>query len=426
VLAATTLLALNPVLLDQAAEAEVNAWALAWTMGLALHFTIWIRRIERGEERSSLRDAAIWGTLCGLGLAHHLTSVLVAGPLTVGICLALARQRHLRPGLAGVALAGAAAPLLAYALVAWRAAHPAPGQWASIEPTLRSVLDHVTGQRYRMFFGYFAPDDVSRRLLASGVYPFLLPGLVLLGIAGAQAPPLRRIVHWSFLAAAILTLLFTLNYGVPDPAPYLLPATGVAHLGLAPLAAAFAGGRGVWKGAFLAGAALLLVALAWTGLGAARARREEAMRFDRSVRSLWAQVPDTGALLFWNVDQVTRLIEYQTLRHERQSVWVASPEWLLDPAVRALVRRRFGADPIDGMEIPYAPLSAPWSGAVRRDFFLAVVSRLGDRTGLPVYWLDSTVPRLTVLRAGRRVGHGEHEREATPAPPPIRSPSPRP
>lgn len=399
-------LACNPVLLQEAAEAEVNSWSLAWTLGISLAFLGGVQSAARGVDDRfrragappvRARDGVLWGALCGVGLAHHPSSVWVSAPLTLMLAAILVRGRLVRPRLAAGALAGAAIPLLAYLFVAWRAAHPAPGQWPIIEPTAASVLEHVSGRRYQPFFGHFAPDGASRSLLASGVYPFLLPSLLLLGIAGARAwSAAGRVLYGGLLAAAILTLLFAQNYGVPDPAPYFLPAIGIALLGIAPCAWALAATRA--GRAAVAATALLVAAAAWSGLHEARVRREDALRFEQEVRTLWAHVPETEAFLFWNADQVARLIEYQTLRDERPRVWVGNPEWLLDPPVRARVRRRFGADPLDGLRIPYTPVSAPWGAAVRREFIGVVLERLGARTGMPVYWFDPTIPRLALVR----------------------------
>ncbi|MGE5178088.1 MAG: protein O-mannosyl-transferase family [Bacteroidota bacterium] len=391
-------LAFNPVVLGEAAEAEVYSWSLAWALGLVLLFANALRRV--GHDQRSGRPAfsaacgAGWGVVCGLGLAHHLTSVLVSAPLTLGLGIALARRRSLGLRVVLSALAGAVVPLLAYGFVLWRAAHPAPGQWADIAPTFRSVLAHVTGERYRYFLGSFAPDEMNRRLLATGVYPILVPGMLLLAIAVLGAK--ERLLYGSLLAASLLTLLFTLNYGVPDPAPYLLPAAGLSLLGLCPWLAR-AALRPAWKLAVLTGAAFVVWGLAWSGLADARVRRQEAIRFDRDVRSLWALVPDRPALLFWHADQVTRLLEYQILNGERRAVWVASPDWLLDAPVRAEMRRRFGVDPLEGMTVPYTPFGAPWGESVRARFFRSVLSRIAARTALPVYEFDPMAPRLTLV-----------------------------
>ena len=387
------LLALNPLVLAEAGKAEVNTWSLAWTLGAVALFLRWIRRVETDESPSAW-SAAAWGLLCVAGLAHHATSVLLSLPLTVGLCIVLARRGHFRPRLALAAAAAAVVPLLSYALVAWRAAHPAPGQWPDITPTVPGVLGHITGERYRVFLGFFAPDAENRRALATAIYPFLFPGIVCLCVSAARAvSSVRRTAWWCLLASTLLVLLFTLQYGVPDPAPYLLPAVALALVALVPVTLWMWGHWG--RRPLVRGLVLLALVAACVPAGInlrdARARRTAIMRFDARVHRLWETVPTTGAIVLWDSDQMARLVEYQVLRGENPGAWVTTPGLLADQAAEEL-QRRYGIDLLKGLEVPYAPPSAPWGEAVRREFYAKVIRRLNARTDVPLYWFD--------LRAG--------------------------
>jgi len=400
------LLALNPLILLEVSKAEVNTWSLAWTLGAVALFLRWLRRLESGERSAGTLEAVTWCLLCGAGLAHHRTSLLVSVPLTVGLGAALARRGLLGPRLAIVGVAAALLPLLSYGFVAWRALHPAPGQWPDIEPSAASVLAHITGERYRAYFGFFAPDEANRRLLGSAVYPFLFPGFVCVGIAAVRAvSPERRAAWWSIFSATLLVLLFTLHYGVSDPAPYLLPALGLTLIGVAPAFLWLFGSRRLIPaghplpvGWTLAATALVVaMSFGWHAVGQVRTQRAAIVGFDDDVRRLWALVPPDSAIVLWPSDQMTRLVEYQVLRMEKPAVWVTTPELLLDPAVLRQVRRRYGLDLMEGLEIPYAPRSAPWGEAVRREFFGRVIDRLNAGAGVPVYWFDPTGSGLTLI-----------------------------
>ncbi|HET9251886.1 MAG TPA: DUF2723 domain-containing protein [Candidatus Eisenbacteria bacterium] len=388
------LLAFNPVLSREAVEAEVNSWALAWTMGIVLCFVALMLRVEEGSAPRST-EAMGWGVVCGIGLAHHPMSVLVAVPLTAALGVSLARRGWLGPRLGLAALAGAMVPLAAYAWVGWRAAHPAPGQWRDIAPTWQSVWHHVTAARYRMYVGSFAPDLESRRLLAVGVYPYLLPGILLLVAAYGRAvrSPERRLLWLGLFAAAVAPALGARAYGVPDPAPYFLPAVGISLLGLAPLAGVLLR-RGLPGAALLGTGLAAAMGLAWNEAFEARARYRDVEHFDRQVRDLWSQVPQDRVIVLWHADQVSRLVEYQVLRGERSAAWVGTPDWLLDPVVRGELRRRYGADPVAHLTVPRVSPRDPHAERIRMEFFEEAAFRLASEAGVPVYWFDPTVPLL--------------------------------
>ena len=405
------LLAFNPILSREAVEAEVNSWALAWTMGIVLCFVVAMQRID--ADSSPGRNGALgWGLLCGIGLAHHPMSVLVSMPLTAALVVALTRRGSWSARLGLAALGAALVPLLAYAWIAWRAFHPAPGQWRDIAPTWPSIWSHVTAARYRIFLGFFDPDPLNRRLLASGVYPYLLPGILLLVAAYARVVRASgpRLLWLGLFAAALLVTLVPRIYGVPDPSTYFLPAVGISLLGLAPLMGVVSK-RGL-PGAAVLGIGLALAGgLAWNEAGDARARSTEVERFDGQVRELWSRVPPDTAIVLWYSDQFSRLVEYQVLRGERRAAWVGTPDFLVDPAMRDDLRRRFGVDPVAHMNVPNVSAGDPDAERIRVQFFRDAAVQLASETSVPVYWLDpafGTLHRVlsyASLPTGPR-GHG--------------------
>jgi hypothetical protein len=256
-----------------------------------------------------------------------------------------------------------------------------------------------------MYLGFFAPDEENRAWLKSSVYPYLVSGLLCLAIAAARGGAWSRRIAWgSFLGATGLIFVFTLGYGVPDPAPYLLPAVGISMIGLASGLAWVAGSLhspAIARGLAVIG---LVACLAWGAEHAidARQQREAILRFDRDVRRLWEQVPSGGGILLWPTDQINRLVEYQVLGAEKSAVWVTTPEFLLDKPALDRVRERYGLDLMAGLTIPYAPRSEPWGAAVRQRFFETVIARLNAGTRVPIYWFDLSGPRVILLPKPQR------------------------
>ena len=391
------LLAVHPVLVSEATQAEVNAWSVAWTCWAGFVFAGLLGRPLR------LRDGALWGVVVGTGLAHHLLSVLAAAPLTVALAWSAARHRSLRPSLAGAAIAGALPPLATYGFLVWRVFHPAPGQWTDLLPTASGILEHLTGARYRAFLGFFAPDAHNAELLAWCVYPLIVPGAVLLAVALLRSrDPVQRLAWGGLLASALLTLLFVLRYGVPDPAPYFLPIVALSLLGAVPVAALFARRLADAPAAARAVAAILAAAVVvlFAGEGVRQSAREKRQlrSFDRLVRAMWESVPDDSAIVVYPADQHRRLVEYQVLRGEKRAAYVTNLERLLEPATRAEIDRRFGVDPMAGERIPEIPEDPGAAARVKQEFLIRLVRDLNARVRAPVVVFDPTVPMVQELR----------------------------
>ncbi|HEX7077946.1 MAG TPA: DUF2723 domain-containing protein [Candidatus Eisenbacteria bacterium] len=390
--------AVHPVLVSEATQAEVNAWSVAWTCAAGIAFLALLRR-----PALSRRGGALWGLVCGLGLAHHLLSVLVLAPLTAGLAWAAARRGALRPALVVTAAAAGIAPLLSYGFVAWRVFHPAPGQWPDVIPTAAGILAHVTGSVYRAYLGFFAPDRHNAEMLAWCVYPLLVPGAAFLAVALWRSRDATRRLAWgSLLAAMLAATLFVFRYGVPDPAPYFLPAVALCLLGLAPPIAALAAGLNEtpvavrWIAALLA--AVVVVFFAADGVRQSAREKAQLARFDRLVRSMWEAVPPDSAIVVYPADQHRRLVEYQVLRGEKRALYVTTLEGLGEPPTRAEIRRRFGVDPMEGEAIPEVPADAAAAGRVKSEFFLRLLRDLNARVRVPVIVFDPTVPMVEALR----------------------------
>lgn len=396
------LLALNPIWSSEAMLAEVNSWHIAWVCATASCFGALLERISAagdGGGAALRRGAAVWGLLAGLGLAHHLTSALVSGPLSIGLLVALGLERKLRPAPLLVALGAALVPLAGYAYIGWGAFHGGGVRWDALEPSLRSVLGHITGERYRHFLGYFAPSEEHREQLVRAGYPLLFPGLALLFVAAPRALTLATRILWgSLFVAALAVTLHAFHYGVLDPGPYFLPAIVLGLMALAPLAAELlaASSRPV---------ALALAVIVPVAIGALMApwcrdtleRRQYVVNFERIVRAMWSTVPADSAIVFWPDDRYMRLIEYQVLRHEKPALTVLDPEVLADDAPRARFIARFGVDPLEGLVVPRIAPGSPGEAAAIRGVLRQMIRRINARTPVPVILFDLTKPEVRLL-----------------------------
>lgn len=395
----TVLLAFNMLVISEATIAEVNAWTLAWTCGIALLF---VRTIERVESRGAggralpVRDAAFWGLVVGAGLAHHLTSVWISLCLTLALLFAL--RRHLRAGHVAAALGCALIPLASYLFVAYRAWNPAPGQWPTIIPSLQGVLEHISAARYSQFLGDYRPDQAEMERLTEGVYPYIFPGIALLLAAGARAgTPTRRTLWWGLLAATLVVMLFGFQYGVPDPAPYFLPGITLGLLGVAPLVVELGSMRALPQAGRIAAGLLVFGAAALVSTATIRdaeAGRRFVIRNDRAIWAMWRMIRPDTAIVIWPADQCVRLIERQVLLGERPGLYVMNPDLMVEAPVRREMVRRFGVDPLAGLTVPELNPHTPNARMVHDEFLMKVVDGINARTRVPVVIFRPDVPMV--------------------------------
>ena len=390
------LFAFQPLLVAEATRAEINSWSLAWVCGAAWCFVELVERLHAGAALGR-RDAVGWGLVCGLGLAHHLTSVLVSLPLSAALIAMLVRRRAFSPTLALAAIGAALVPLASYGFIAWHAWHPARVQWPLLDASLASVLGHITGRQYQFFVGSFAPSISQRELLATIAFPFLFAGLMLLmlGVWRSRDPE-RRLAWLALLVAASLIALFTLRYGVHDPAPYLLPAMALGVAAAAPALAIPGGSRAGTAALAVAGLATLLLIVPWIRDGLEE--REATMDYEQTIRSMWAAIPPDTAIVSWADDRYFRLHEYQILRGEKPALLVVTPDLFFSPAMRRTIRDRFGADPLQGFVMPHLRLGMPGLSEALTRQRTALVESLNVHVRVPVILFDPGKPIVFQLR----------------------------
>jgi hypothetical protein len=345
------LLMLNPVWIESATVAEVYSWNHAWLAWAAAFAFGRLRRLEpgdAGDRRDDSTAAFRWGLLCGAGAAHHALSVFFAVPLSLALAAGLAHVGRWRPSLLWPAAAGALLPLASLGWIAWRAAHPAAFQWP-VEPNAASIWRHVRGAAYAGYVGRFAPRGPEWILIRGAVLPWLLPGLGAGAFWALRFP--RLPTRWGLLAlfaGAALVVAFIVSYGVPDPAMYFVPPLMVALLVALPASAWI-----VRRAAPVVAVSLAVVAplaLASYSVPRALADRVRLAGIDTRIRAAWRSIPFDRGIVLWRDDHYHRLKLFQLLEGSRPDLYVDSPNALTWRTRRTAFERRFGFDPLDGVE----------------------------------------------------------------------------
>lgn len=387
----------NPAWTTEATVAEVNSWHLAWAMAATLFAVSALRRGPALPARALVTGAALWGALCGAGLAHHRTSVWVIAPLTLAI---LARLRPARPAVWLAAVAGSLVPLASYGYVAWRGAHPAAAQWPAFEAGGAALWEFVSGAGYAHYLGRFAPAESQRALLSVYVFPWLAPAL-LAALAWPFAPgPAPRALRAGVAAVVLVQAAYAFLYGVPDPVSYFLPPLALA---LATVPALLAGFAPVRRAAVpLAAAAVLgLLVVGWSWPRTAAARSAAYGELERYSRAMWASIRHERGFVLWEDDMWYRLAGYQLLAREKPGLVVLNPVLLKHPRARRTFAARHGFDPLG--DLPAAATAVPGTGEELDPLRAALLESL-DRTGLPVVVVLPQESSVRQLRPGRRAG----------------------
>ncbi len=384
------LFGLNPVWTYETTLAEVYSWHLAWVGGACLYFEYLAGSLAakdyRWSARRTLGHAILWGLLCGIGGAHHVTALFVAAPLS--LCLFIigrgGRGQH-RLGArhaAAVAL-GALLALSSYLFVTWRVFHPAQWGWPA-PPSWTGAWSHITASAYKGYFGSFAPSDFQRHLLSTFIYPFLLGGAILL-LLGIILDRRRRSVLLALGCAMSATLIHAFGYGVPDPASYFLAPLAMGLFGATAIAARWIS-TATRPRAILAGITCGLLSLfgatGWTRL--ALERKEELTQFDRKVRSMWDDITLERAFVLWPSDMHTRLVALQLLEHSKPGLEVLSPTLFSNEWVRSHFQKEHGIS----LKIDKPDTSS----------FDAFARELNRNTPLPVIQFDPEKSSVRLLR----------------------------
>ena len=241
---------------------------------------------------------------------------------------------------------------------------------------------------------------MAEELLNSAVFPFLFTGIALLLFDLWRArDTLARVVWITWLAAVALVSLFTFGYGVPDPAPYFLPAMALAVPAAASALTAIPriGGRAGTTALTAAGFLALALVVPW--LRDANEERLATLSYDRVIHSMWSSIPPDTAVVSWTDDRFSRLVEYQRLRGEKPALVVVTPDLLFAPRIRQAFAQRFGVDPIEGFQPPRlsSRLSLAEQKSIIDDSRQRLVQSLNERLRVPVIVFDPSVPTVWQL-----------------------------
>lgn len=398
------LLSFNPIWTYETTLAEVHAWHVAWMLGAAVYFARCARALGDGSDWPGRRlhaHAAAWGFLCGVGGAHHATSLFVVVPLSIALLVVLAVQRRLRPALVATVLAASLVPLASYGIIYWRASHPAQAQWPSLAPGLGGLLFHVTGQQYWGNLGRFDPSPEQAGLLRGYVWPLLFPGLVLLVVNALRARGLAgRAVAWALAFSALASTAHAFRYGFGDPSSYFLAPMVLGLVAVTPVVAWPVAGGGRTRRAVLAGATIMALAalvlwVAWLRTGSQRSRLF--VSFDRYVHSMWEAIPFDTAIVFWTNDMCPKLQEWQLLGHEKPGVEVLNALSVCNPLPRARFVERHGFDPAEGLVLLGRLTPGGADSVTRPQEITAVEAWVNRMSPLPVIHFDPGAGTVRLL-----------------------------
>src|SRR5262245_38534631 len=382
------LVGLNPMWAVEATLAEVYSWHVAWACGLACLFVTYVRR--SGE--LPLSQPALWGVLCGVGLAHHLTSITVSVPLSAALCFVLARAKRLRAGSVALPLSALPVPHAASGWIAVRPSQPGRVMWPPLAGTPASVIKHVTGRTYVGYLGWFSPSPQQRDYLAHDIYPFLFPALVLaLGAAWRTRGP-ERVIRWGLWAATVVGTVYAFSYGVSDPSSYFL----------APLFLALASASTLLSGRVASVVAAVLAALSlWLSTDWVRTdleRRRQFIGFNGMVHDMWQTIPGDSGFVFWRNDMYVRLREYQVFEGEKPGLAIFHPANLTHPAGRRRFVDNYGFDPLEGVDLRVPPIGAQGRQAAVDHLLDAIEARINRVSPLPVIHFDPAIPSVRLMK----------------------------
>jgi hypothetical protein len=399
------LFAFNPIWTYETSLAEVYSWHVAWVLGTALYFARLVRNLSAAGDWSArrlYRHAATWGLMCGVGSAHHATSIFVAAPLSIAIFVVLVARNRMRAELVPILAMATCVPLFAYGFIYWRATHPTPIDWWGLAPGLDSLIFHVTGRQFGGLLGHFNPSPEQAAFLRRYIFPFLIPGLLLALAAAVRARDSgERVLRWGLAGSALAGTAYAFGYGAVDPASYFLYPTALSLAAAVPIVGSIAGATARARRTSIAATVLLALAilmlwLPWLRTGQQRTQGFE--EFDRYIRSMWQAIPMDSAIVFWSTDLYYKLLEYQLLRGEKPGVVVAHPRGLYFPGGRARFIARTGIDPLDDPEVmAYTGLRAYSADSLVRGSIDAVENSVNRRTHLPVIRFDPEQRSMRLL-----------------------------
>jgi hypothetical protein len=402
VTAATILFTLNPMVSFETTHAEVYSWHLAWALGTTILFVHAMTVVLGGEDpgtRGVARVSAWWGLLCGLGLAHHTTSVLVSGPMTLALLARLTARWPRRLPAAALGLATALAGLAPYGFVFWRISHGDAADWLPFERTFQGAINHITSKQYEWVIGDYQPSAVQREWLAWWIYPFLFPGLALVAIAAILAPrgAARGLAFWTLFAVAVANVVFTFRLRVDDPSSYFLTPLALGTAALAPVAARLAA-IGAGRLAKAVPAAVLAAGLVAGGswLKTGFDRRATMIEADGRIREMWDRIPDGPGVLFWENDMFHRLRAFQVLDGQKTALEIWESDGFQYAHLRAGFIQRTGVDPLAGLD------EILHGGVTQKQSQEGVHDNVNRKTALPVYEFLPEVGSVRMLRKPAR------------------------
>ncbi|MEO5953287.1 MAG: DUF2723 domain-containing protein [Chloroflexia bacterium] len=243
--AGASLLAASSTFWSRTAQAKMYSlhfFFVALILNLALGFR---RAYERNDPRVATRWLIALAATLGLSFTNHLMTILLVIPVALLLLVGdnfMDRLRFILQRLL-VAIPAFVVPLLLYLYMPIRAAQNPIMNWGSTD-NFGDFYRHISGWQFRPYL----LGDIGQNLTqnsglitryASEQWSFLTVIIFIGGIiAAALVYKARPAVFWPTLALFLLTLIFSMFYGISEIEPYMTMfyAMLAVWLGLAPAA----------------------------------------------------------------------------------------------------------------------------------------------------------------------------------------------
>jgi hypothetical protein len=389
---------LNPIWTYEATFAEVYSWHIAWVTAAGFYFIMMIREIEYNDEKRKNRLLGGWGVICGLGMSHHLTASLVIAPFTMVLLYHLYHKRQLTLKSLGFLVIPSFLPLMSYGFVAWRAFYPAIYQWPILDPSWSSIFTHIHGGTYgQIYLGHFNPSPAQKVFFNLYIYPVLIPSmLVQITMLFFSKGKINRLRIIAFFAACVTCLLFSFDYGVPDPSSYFLAPIALSVVSIVDI---FVIIFDKWKShrkILLATPVIVILGIIpicslWINIGIER--RDLFLNLEDKIYSMWNSIPFEQGFVVWSDDMYPRLLMYQMYVKQKTGLYVFHPSEFFGEQqyINFLTKYKFD---------PYQDLRnlQEYEKKTQTELTARIAETINRKTDLPVIIFDLTNSSVRLLK----------------------------
>jgi hypothetical protein len=346
-----------------------TAQAKMYTLHYFLVFTLFLLALQcrRAYERGDRRGVRLWfvalAATLGLSFTNHLTTLLTVLPLAMLLLLGSGFEKRFQAYFRQlpVALPAFAIPLLLYLYMPIRSSQNPIMNWGSPDNP-GDFWRQITGWQFRPYlFGDLGANLQRNTDLVSGYLGQQWGFLTLIVLAGGfVGVVLLARANWVVFAStftyALLTVVFSLFYGISEIEPYmvpfyamlvlwigLVPSTGYVMSSSAPSAAAgtAAGEQQRLRPSWIATALIGVVALGSAILIYPRQNYSRNDLAEQFVMNVFNQLPQNSILItdYWDFYAPTYYV--QMLKGVRPDITIIDKSLLRYPFYSGQLRQRY-------------------------------------------------------------------------------------